>query len=186
MALKTFVSPLGRFIWVHLREPNTQFDASNDKLELTLIFDSSEDLSQLRAQIENELARTVSADVRSRLEKEKKLFLPLKPNTKQVNIETGEIREGFEDGAGFYLTVRTKNVPIVVDAAKKPIGIEAAQPGCWGKAAISLHGYHKAGRAGVSVWLSAVQVLQQDEPLGSVDPSSLFQVESVGAVVAPF
>ena len=56
--------------------------------------------------------------------------------------------------------------PLLIDGAKQPV-TGGWQSGDWGYVQVQFWGYDKAGNAGISGGLRAIQFVKHDEPLGS-------------------
>lgn len=74
--------------------------------------------------------------------------------------------DGYEDG-GFYIRVKSKQKPGLIDSNKEDI-IDQSQfyAGCFARATVSAFAYDQKGNRGISLWLQNIQKLADGEPIG--------------------
>jgi hypothetical protein len=91
-----------------------------------------------------------------------------KPANLRSPFRDGDEKEldGYE--GTIYITVKSKDKPGLVNAAKEKIVDEAEfYAGCYARATLSCYAYEKNGNRGVSFGLQNIQKLRDGEPFGS-------------------
>lgn len=163
MTDQTVITPEFRISYPHLFTPtmNTLKTPPEPEYSLVAIFAVGEDLSALVAAAEAAIAeRWVGARPRD-------LRSPFRKAEEKQDPETGDFPAGMAPGA-FWLSLRSKYAPGVVDAAVQPIiDPNEIYGGCYCIAQVSAYAYSRGGNSGVSFGLRNVQKIRDGEPFGS-------------------
>ena len=68
----------------------------------------------------------------------------------------------------WFLTAKSVNQPVVVDASCKPLtDLTRIFSGCYGRVAINFYAFRKGNKFGISVGLNGIQLVREGKPLGS-------------------
>ena len=162
------ISPEGRLSFPYLSEPCRTFDASNDKLEVTLIFPSDVDIQPMLDGVEKAAIEKFGTTKYDALVKSGKFKSPFKSNSTKVDND-GNPRQGFEDAEGTHVKFTCKFGIQVVDSKLQDIEPDLAKAGYWGRVRSSVAAYDSGANVGVSAYFKTLQVTRVDEEFGSGD-----------------
>ena len=153
---KRVITPIARLSYPYLFHKSEGMNGGEGKYQCELIFDSGDDLSDLK-RAANEAARDKWGD-----KVPKNLRTPFRQGD-----EDREGKDGY-DGSVF-IGARTKDKPgVVVGPNREPCTEESdVYGGCWVKASVTAFAYDQAGNKGVSFALNNVWKIRDGEPFGS-------------------
>lgn len=171
MSIKN-ITPKGRFHYVHLEEPTAAPNSDRLTYQVTLIWDSKTDISDLLAAQEEAAVEEFGKKKFEILQKSGEFKFLVKSNKVKINKETGEQLPGFEDVGGYHATFKIWNEDqrdklLVVGADKKDIPRSLVVGGYYGKVIAGLQGFDKGGAQGVLGFLNGIQVIAKGEVLAS-------------------
>jgi hypothetical protein len=152
----TKISPIGRVSYPHVFKVN-EFEGKRS-FSVTLLFDSSADLSELKAMA---------------AEAVKEKWPDGAPEDLRSPFQSGDKKNRNGDHPEYagmtYITFKTSESrkPQVVDARKNPITEESGEfyAGCYARVSFGYYAYDKAGNKGVNFGLNNVQKVRDGDRL---------------------
>ncbi len=191
MSIKN-VTPQGRFTYVHLDKPSAAPGSDKATYQVTLIWDSKADLTDLRAAIEEAAVEEFGKKRVDALRKSGKFKEFLKSNSTQLTKD-GDPRPGFEDQEGHFATFKIWNEEqrddlLIVGADRKDLPRSMVVPGYYGSVIAGLQGFDKGGSTGVLGFLNGIQLAKKGDRISSggssADDFEEVEVEAEDAVTA--
>ncbi len=153
----TITTPEFRASFVYVFRPGKPNDKGQQKYAITMLFPAGADLTAMKKAAQDAVVAKWGAD-------------PAKwpKNLRNPFRDQGEKTfEGYVAGNKF-VTATSDRKPGVVDQKVNPILDESrVYSGCWCRASVRAFTYSNMGNIGVSFGLQNVQLIRDDEPLGS-------------------
>jgi hypothetical protein len=174
--MKKCVTPIARASYVSVFRP-AKFDGQNSdqesKYSITLIFEKTDDLSELKRAVFNALVEKHGSD---KTKWPKDLKLPFRDGSKRAD------KEGYGPDKVF-ITATSKSQPGIVDArVQKIIDEQLFYSGCYCRAELIAFYYDAKGNKGVSFSLQNVQKVRDGKPFsGKKAAEEVFDAVDDGA-----
>jgi len=171
MSIKN-ITPKGRFHYVHLDKPTAAPGSDKLTYQVTLIWDSKTDISELLAAQDEAAIEEFGKKKYDILKKTGDFKSLIKSNATRIDKETGEQRPGFEDKEGHHATFKIwkdeqRDSLMIVGADKKDLPRSLVVGGYYGKVIAGLQGFDKGGSQGVLGFLNGIQVIAKGDVLAS-------------------
>lgn len=170
MSIKN-ITPVGRFHYVHLETPTAAPGSEKLTYQVTLIWDSNTDISDLLAAQDEAAVEEFGKKKYEILKTGGEFKSLIKSNKIKINKETGEQLPGFEDPAGHHATFKIwkeeqRDKLLIVGADTKDIPRSLVVGGYYGKVNVGLQAFDNASQ-GVLGFLNGIQVLKKGDVLSS-------------------
>ncbi len=155
-----------RLSYVFVDEPQLDENGKNPKYSVTVMIPKTQEGEAT--------VKRIKAAQKKTLQENLDRFGGKKPVGLKLTLRDGDDPEvtDFEahpEYAGFYyMAVRSKTMPGLVDGQLKPLDEGEVYSGCWANVSVSSFAYNVSGNKGISFALRNIQKLRDDTPFGGV------------------